>query len=387
MSDKPEDLGNNYFPSGWRPTYDFDETTGLGEITHVGTDKNYKNKFDEILMQWGFDPKHYEIDGKVRASSWNAQLKGGNVETFYAFKGIVRRKNPLRDEYVAKLEKVISRKPKLKKKKFGGDQAFLFMMSDWQLGKSDLGVDATVARLELALTSAVDRIKYLRKAGVQIKQVYLVGMGDLTENCHGFYDSQPFNIELTLAEQYHLARKLIMKCVDTFLPIVDEIILAGVPGNHGEMSRSGKGSVTTNRLDNSDTMHLKICGEIMEQNPRYDKVKVNVADDFHQVIEIYGIKVAFIHGHMTTGSGDPTNKILNWWKGQMFGWLPPGEAEILISAHYHHFRSMQQGDRTWFQCPAIDKSIDFKARTGLWSHPGVLTLTVGKDGWDNLSIL
>ena len=222
---------------------------------------------------------------------------------------------------------------------------------------------------------------------MQIKQVYLVGMGDLTENCHGFYDSQPFNIELTLAEQYHLARKLIMKCVDTFLPIVDEIILAGVPGNHGEMSRSGKGSVTTNRLDNSDTMHLKICGEIMEQNPRYDNVKVNVADDFHQVIEIYGIKVAFIHGHMTTGSGDPTTKILNWWKGQMFGWLPPGEAEILISAHYHHFRSMQQGDRTWFQCPAIDKSIDFKARTGLWSHPGVLTLTIGKDGWDNLSIL
>ena len=37
---------------------------------------------------------------------------------------------------------------------------------------------------------------------------------------------QPFNIELTLAEQYHLARKLIMKCVDTFLPIVDEIVLA-----------------------------------------------------------------------------------------------------------------------------------------------------------------
>ena len=125
----------------------------------------------------------------------------------------------------------------------------------------------------------------------------------------------------------------------------------------------------------------------MEQNPRYDKVTVDVSDDFHQVIEIYGIKVAFIHGHMTAGSGDPTNKILNWWKGQMFGWLPPGQAEILISAHYHHFRSMQQGDRTWFQCPAIDKSIDFKARTGLWAHPGVLTLTVGKDGWDNLSIL
>ena len=202
------------------------------------------------------------------------------------------------------------------------------MMADWQLGKSDYGVENTVKRLELALTSGVERIKALRKAGVKISKVYLVGMGDLTENCFGFYDSQPFNIELSLAQQYHLARKLIMRCVDTFLPLVDEIVLAGVPGNHGEMSRSGKGKVTTDRLDNSDTMHLEICGEIMEKNPRYKKVKVDVATGFHQVLDIYGKKVAFTHGHMSGGGGDPTNKILNWWKGQMFGWLPSGHSVL-----------------------------------------------------------
>jgi len=384
---KDQDLGNNYYPSGWQPKYEFEESIGVGEITHVGTDKNYKDNFDNILKQWGFDPEHYEIDGVVKASSWNTQLKGGIVETFYAFKGIVRKKNPLKDEYVAELFKEVGKKPKLKVKKRGGDTAFMFMLADWQLGKSDLGVESTVKRLELGLTSAVKRIKDLRKSGVKIKSVYLVGMGDLTENCHGFYDSQPHNIELSLKEQYHLARKLIMRCVDTFLPLVDDIVLAGVPGNHGEMSRSGKGNVTTSRLDNSDTMHLEICGEIMAQNPRYKKVKVDVATDFHQVLDIYGQKVAFTHGHMTGGGGDPTTKILNWWKGQMFGFLPPGESNILISAHYHHFRSLQQGDRTWFQCPAIDKSLDFTARTGLWAHPGVLTLTISKDGWDNLSIL
>jgi hypothetical protein len=384
---KKEDLGNNYYPSGWQPRYEFDEPLGKGEITHVGTDPNYKSKFDEILKQWGFDPKHYEIEGDVRASSWNSQLKGGEVVTFYAFKGLVRRKNPGRDRFVAKLEKELNKKPALKVKKRGGDTAFLFMMADWQLGKSDLGVENTVKRLELALTSGVDRIKALRKSGVKVNKVYLVGMGDLTENCFGFYDSQAFNIELSLAQQYHLARKLIMRCVDTFLPLVDEIVLAGVPGNHGEMSRSGKGKVTTDRLDNSDTMHLEICGEIMAKNPRYKKVKVDVATGFHQVLDIYGKKVAFTHGHMTGGGGDPTTKILNWWKGQMFGWLPSGQAEILISAHYHHFRSLQQGDRAWFQCPSIDKSLDFTQRTGMWNHPGVLTLTVNKDGWDNLSIL
>lgn len=84
---KDQDLGNNYYPTGWQPKYEFEESIGIGEITHVGTDKNYKDNFDNILKQWGFDPEHYEIDGVVKASSWNTQLKGGTVETFYAFKG------------------------------------------------------------------------------------------------------------------------------------------------------------------------------------------------------------------------------------------------------------------------------------------------------------
>jgi len=48
---------------------------------------------------------------------------------------------------------------------------------------------------------------------------------------------------------------------------------------------------------------------------------------------------------------------------------------------------MQQGNRTWFQCPSIDASLDFTARTGMCSKPGVLTFTVDKDGWDNYKIV
>jgi len=386
MTDETQDLGNNYYKSGWQPSVEFDEQAGVGEITYVGTDPDYKNKYDQILKEWGFNPKYYEIEGKIKASSWNTQLKGGIVETFYAFKGVVKSKNPARDKFFAKLEKEIGKKPVLKQKKYGGDTAFLFMMSDWQLGKSDLGVENTVKRYEEALIEGVNRIKALRKVGTNVKEIYILGMGDLTENCYGFYDSQAFNIELSLTQQFHLARKLIMKTVDNFLPHADKIILGGVPGNHGEF-RSTKGSVTTNRLDNSDTMHIEICGEIMNKNQRYKKVGVQVADGFHQVFDIFGKKVAITHGHMTTGGAGPEGKIIKWWQGQMFGWLPSGEAEILITGHYHHPRLMQQGKRTWIQCPSIDASDDFTARTGLWNEPGVLSLTVDKNGWDNLKIL
>ena len=382
MTDK-KDLGNNYFRSGWQPSAEFDEATGLGEITHIGTDPNYKSKFDDILREWGFDPRYYEIDGKVRASSWNAQLKGGQVETFYAFKGVVRKINPARDEWFKKLEKEISKKKPLKKKPINNNMAYIYTMSDWQLGKDDLGVENTLKRYDLALQRGVEQVKAL--GGVD--EIYLLSMGDLTEGCYGFYDSQAFNISLTLQQQYHLARKLIMKTVDTFLPYANKIILSGVPANHGEMSRSGKGQVVTTRLDNSDTMHIEICGEIMEQNPRYKKVEVSIPKGFHHTLDIKGKTVAFTHGHMTAGGSGPEGKIMKWWQGQMFGELPSGDAEILVTGHYHHPRMLQQGARTWFQCPSIDASIDFTARTGMWSKPGVLTFTIDKDGWDNYKIV
>tara|TARA_E500000318_G_scaffold27966_1_gene28188 strand:+ start:258 stop:1451 length:1194 start_codon:yes stop_codon:yes gene_type:complete len=385
----PEEWGNNFYKSGWQPGLEVNEQTGLGEITHVGTDPNYRNKFDTILRDWGFDPKLYYIEGSVRASSWNVQLKGGTTETFYAFKGVVRKKNPGHDKYFQELFKQAKKKPPIKKKTLGGDTAFLFFMADWQLGKRDFGVENTIKRYDVALQDAVNRIKDLRKLGVNIDEIYMIGLGDLTENCTAaFYDSQPFNVELSLIEQYALARSMIMKTIDTFLPLADKLVLAGCPGNHGEMSRSSKGQVYTNRLDNSDTMHLQICQEIMSANKqRYKSVKVEIPDGFHQVLDIKGKTCGWTHGHMTGGSGNPENKIENWWKGQMYGHLPAGNCEILITGHYHHFRSKQQGNRTWFQSPSLDKSIDFTERSGLWSHPGVLTFTVNKKGWDNLKIL
>ena len=60
MAKKKKDFGNNYFPSGWGPKYDFDEQAGVGEITHVGTDPNYKSKFD--ISGLDKPPMHRGVD-------------------------------------------------------------------------------------------------------------------------------------------------------------------------------------------------------------------------------------------------------------------------------------------------------------------------------------
>jgi hypothetical protein len=114
---------------------------------------------------------------------------------------------------------------------------------------------------------------------------------------------------------------------------------------------------------------------------------VSLPEGFHHTVDIKGLTVGFTHGHMHSGGTGPEGKIMKWWQGQMFGDFPVGDAEILITGHFHHPRMMQQGNRTWFQCPSIDASIDFTARTGMWSKPGVLTFTIDKDGWDNYKIV
>ena len=99
----PVENSNNFYKAGWKPNSEFNHETNRGEITEVTTDKNYHNNYDNILKKWGFNPKEYEIDGILKVSSWNAQLKGGRVETFYAFKGTIRRKNLSRDKYYKEL--------------------------------------------------------------------------------------------------------------------------------------------------------------------------------------------------------------------------------------------------------------------------------------------
>ena len=52
------------------------------------------------------------------------------------------------------------------------------------------------------------RATLLNKSGQTIDEIYIIGLGDLIECIYGFFDHQPFNIELTRTEQEHLARKI-----------------------------------------------------------------------------------------------------------------------------------------------------------------------------------
>ena len=384
------ELGNNYYPSGWKPQRSWDNNTNTGEVTHIQpADNNFK--YDSLLTEWGFNPQEFYIaEDSIKFSTWDTQLKGGVVEQMYAFKATIRRKKPKHDKFYKEIKDQVAKKRPLKVSKQKGDYAYFFMCADWQFGKAEYntewGVDETVDYIKQGIEKAKKNIKDLKKLGTIIDEIYIIGLGDLIENCYGFFEHQAFNVELTRSEQEQISRMMILEVLDGLLTLAPKIIIGGVPGNHAEY-RSGKNSIVTSRLDNSDTTIFQIVGEIIEGRERYKHVKTIVPDDFYLLLEVKNKRICFYHGHMSGGGSGAEGKLMNWWKNQTMARLPAGTADYLVTGHYHHFRAVTERGRTWIQSPSLDTSTELEARMGLTTSHGILTFTISSNGIDNLRIL
>jgi len=384
-----EELGNNYYPSGWKPQRSWDNETNSGQVTYIQDSESFE--YSSLLKEWGFPPEEYYIEEEtIKYSTWETQVKGGRIEQLHAFKATIKRKKPNHDKYFNELKQQISKKKPIKVSKTKGDHAYFFICSDWQFGKAeynaDWGSDDTIDYIRNGINQAKDNIKKLKASGTIIDEIYIIGLGDLIEGCYGFFDHQPFNIELTRTEQEHLARLMIIEVLDGLLKLAPKIVIGGVAGNHSEY-RSGKASVSTTRLDASDSAMFQIIGEIISDRERYKHVKTVVPDDFYLTLEVKGKRVTFYHGHMTGGGGNAETKLMNWWKNQAMARLPSGTADLLVTGHYHHLRVLTERGRTWIQSPSCDTSKELEARLGLTTTHGILTFTLSKSGWDNLKVL
>ena len=153
-----EELGNNYYPTGWKPRAEYNNASKTGKVTAVVRSKD--TTFDTILKDNGFDPNEFEVvNDTVRYSTWQTQLKGGEVADLYAYKFEVRKINPHHDEFFKELLNEVKKKPKLQAKKITGNNAFVYLMADWQIGKKDFGTLNTVKLIKESIVKAKNRIK------------------------------------------------------------------------------------------------------------------------------------------------------------------------------------------------------------------------------------
>jgi len=378
-------------PEGWEPTIRFDASSGEGEIT-TGAVDGCPDDWTPLLEHYGLDER-YEIDGNsVQFTAWDGWKRGDQGEDAvscvqYSYKAKVRLKQPGRDpDYDALLKEIRGHKPK--KPAAGGSATMIVGLADWQLGKRDGdGTEGIVHRALLLADKLPRRVKALRAQNVQLGTLIVAGMGDLVEGCEGHYPMQSFSVELDRRQQVKVARRLLVKLLTAWAPLFERVIVPCVPGNHGENRSNGK--AYTSFGDNDDVAVFEQVAEILAENDAYANVSFVIPEsELTVTLDCSGTVVGFAHGHQATRGNSIPQKVEAWWKGQQHGRHPIGDADLLLTAHYHHFAAKADAGRTWLQCPTIDGGSEwFEHQSGSRTTPGTLSLVVGDGGWNHLEIL
>ena len=379
-------------PKGWEPRID----TSKKEIVSKPQKKAgnpQDHRWDKYLEELGFNPDEFEIIEPFEIRSWDSNTENGK-DTFYYYKAKIVSKYAVNDrdfDFKALLSEIKKSKPKAQTIK--GKSSMIVCLSDWQMGKRDGdGTKGIVARIEQMIPDVTARIKELRKSGVDLAHLYVVGLGDIGEGCEGFYPMQEHSIEYDLRRQKMIARRLLVKSLKEWAPLFKNVVVACVPGNHGENRKNGKAFTTFG--DNFDVAIFDEAAEIFQENPAYKHVKFVIPEnDLWLTLDVSGTIIGLAHGHQfRTGGRYSHQKAVAWLSGQAFGMTEMGDADILISGHFHHLFVVNEGKRTLMQCPSVDGGSEwFENMTGKSSYAGTLTfsITPGKTQlqWDNLKVL
>jgi predicted phosphodiesterase len=342
--------------------------------------------WDEVVEQLGFDAKVWEVDKRypVQVRAWDA----ADGQRLFYYKASVAPKLEFQEDVSDLIREVKRRKPV---KVSGGESGrwLVVCLADWQAGKSDHGGVKALAERLYALRDLVPaRVRELKRAGRAVDGILVMGLGDMVENCDGHYPMQSFQVEWDQRQQERFVRRVLVDLLSEWVKLVPRFRVGAVPGNHGENRANGK--AFTSFDDNADLSVFETVQEILSRNPEtFGHVEWLLPDgDMALVVDLDGQKLAFAHGHQARSGSGPAGKLRSWWRAKMDAGHPVGEAKILVSGHYHHLQVVQDGNRTWFQCPANDGgSRWFEEQGGPKTACGTLTFTVDGQGWDDLKVL
>lgn len=384
-------------PAGFEPGVAWDPTTGTGHLVVQAEQDPDPAVWAHLIADWGLDPQRCAVvPGSVQVRAWDAAI--GNGETrrmrYYRATLVGRSSSTDRADVEALCAQVQRRRPRQRPTATGEPRALVVALSDWQVGKGEGGgTAATVERLLDARDMLRDRLRELRRAGRPVHCVYLVGLGDLVEGCDGHYASQTYSTDLDQAEQARVVRRMLLAYVEAVADLVPQVVLAAVPGNHGENRRGGK-AYTNVATDNADLTTVETVAEILAANPeRYGHVAVHLATDYTMALDACGVVVAFTHGHTARRSGHAAAVLEEWWRGQAMGRQGVADADVLVAGHRHHLVVSEASGRTFLQAPAMDGGSSwYTASTGSSAPAGLLTFAVGRSaygarGWGDLMVL
>lgn len=257
---------------------------------------------------------------------------------------------------------------------FTGDTTLGMTWCDWQAGKTaGGGTDALAERLDAAFTGVTERARELRRIGRDLGHALIVGGGDLVEGC-SIYPNQSFELDSDRRTQIRNVVTLGLEGLDRIAPEYERVTVLVVGGNHGQNRIGGH---RVNRHDNDDIAVFEHMAVAAARDPRLQHVNFVLAqDEPAKTVDVHGWIIGATHGDVfgKNATGSIEQKAWRWFSNQAAGRQPIGDADLLLTAHYHHYAARDWGSCLWVQSPAMDGGSPFFTDfSGQASEPGMLT--------------
>jgi predicted phosphodiesterase len=369
-------------PKGFAPGITITKTGG--ELVVQSEQSKVPADWNDILVELlpeGFNPEDYEVEGdSVEVRAWDGNVGMGELKRFYYFKARIRRKGALAEGIDLDDILAAARKAKPKPVSDGdNERTYFIQVTDLQAGQADGdGVDGLVARALQIPRLVKDDLAALKKQGRPATSIFVPITGDLVEGISGWYEMQTFSVALDRRDQVKLVRRLLTEILVDLASIGLPIHVAVVPGNHGENRQNGKAYTTLG--DNDDVAIVEQIADAFALSGNLGHVSFSFPDKerLSLTVEVQGWVVGLTHGHVARTTGTPAAKILNWFKNMAVARDPIGDADLLITGHYHHFICQQLVGDTWLiQGGALcDASSWFSQTAGLVSDPCIVKGTI-----------
>lgn len=355
----------------WRAGIEFDGEQGEATTPYELQPKS----FEEMLEAAGLDHNEYEIVGNPRISKWQQRDGGEYLTSFrFTFRKLTNAQSNL--PLLWKQAKYKVRSPK----SVQDDKAFVIMLSDLQLGKTDHrgGTEETIARI----LSSYKSIEQQLKKGYE--RIIIADMGDVVEGfSNAANEQQNFSNDLSIMQQVDLAATLIWELIKTCSKYTHNLTYATVASNHCQF-RINKQQVGKPGLDDWGVVIAQQIHRLAKETGTPLKVLVPQHHDESLAFDVFDDEFHIIglwHGHQAARpEGVPA-----WWEKQAFGSQPVAGASIGLTGHFHHLivkelgQHRNGGSRFWIQGKTQDAGSNWwRLNSGQDSQPGTTCFELTK---------
>jgi len=212
-----------------------------------------------------------------------------------------------------------------------GAEVALLHMTDWQGAKVTPSYNTPVMRERVhRYVDKVERIVTIQRADHPVNACTLALGGDMIEGLWNF-PTQPFEIDMTLFEQFVTVSNLIVEVTRRLLGIFDTVTVVPEWGNHG---RLGSKRDAVPKADNADRMTYELARQVLVASGETRLTWQDCPEDI-QRLQIGNYRALLMHGDEVGRAGFAAPSAWqaagNRWKAGAYGW----DFQDIYLGHYH----------------------------------------------------